>query len=692
MFDADYSKVLLRLSAILYVDSTKINNLNQDTVLIKIVESIFVGNNNGELSAHDILSIIKNDYKMNFDEDQILRLISNNTSFNHCNLNKFSDANKKFALLNLKADYYKQLCIDAKPNHFEMIIGELYNQYKDKKGFIGHTRKSVSNIIHKYIYYLFAVNFDYFRTLTDENTKLDNDFLLELSRAKGYLPDKPDEIEIVNAFLSYEDSRKNRVVFDIATLAFEYCITIGSNVQGSLNTIDYLQKHFYLDTNVLFRALGMNGESRRQKILSFLSKCVENGQKLYVTDLTMKEFHETLDYNIHDLSLFSSELDIDVYESSSIGDKEILKHYLRIKKEKQINPNQYRSLILEDFDSIVEKYAVTVADTTELYTPENLKIINSFTDNLFKATEDSNNPKTIKRAKHDVANYFFLKKQNDTSSLTSKDTLYKFITSDSQLISWERNSLNLYKNICLKPTDWLAFLYRYISTTDDDFESFVGFLKLNSHRKSTLDENTIRTIMNAVTHTSLSIDEQKRVIGETLNNELARIKELQESDDQDSISKLIYDEALKLVKEEYSSNMEEAKAKESSLYDAIKARKQAELEIKKELEESKKREHEQSKRNVALENEKVELAYKSRLSKERTEIIKSLLLWTTVSIVFVFISFKYVPTLIRIENKTVGTDMIAPILTIVLSAVFKVPSKLSSTIKRIVEINKILNN
>lgn len=66
------SKNLLRLSAVLYVDSAKQYNLNQETVLIKIIESIFIGNDNAELSAEDISILIKEDYRMNFEEDKII--------------------------------------------------------------------------------------------------------------------------------------------------------------------------------------------------------------------------------------------------------------------------------------------------------------------------------------------------------------------------------------------------------------------------------------------------------------------------------------------------------------------------------------------------------------------------------------------------------------------------------------------
>jgi hypothetical protein len=60
-------------------------------------------------------------------------------------------------------------------------------------------------------------------------------------------------------------------------------------------------KVFYLDNNVIYRAIGINGEDRKNRILTFLRKCKESGQTFVVSKYTINEFKETIRHHINQL-------------------------------------------------------------------------------------------------------------------------------------------------------------------------------------------------------------------------------------------------------------------------------------------------------------------------------------------------------------------------------------------------------
>lgn len=57
-------------------------------------------------------------------------------------------------------------------------------------------------------------------------------------------------------------------------------------------------KTIYLDTNIIFRAIGINGPDRKKIIDAFLKKCKDANLKLVILDCTEKEFKDTIAYHI----------------------------------------------------------------------------------------------------------------------------------------------------------------------------------------------------------------------------------------------------------------------------------------------------------------------------------------------------------------------------------------------------------
>jgi hypothetical protein len=547
------SKNLLRLTTVLYVDSAVAYNFNQETVITKTIESIFIGNHNSELSANDISTIIKEDYKMNFEPETIVSLVSKSSNFNSERLLDYSHDHKKYILFNLNNDYFFNLCRSAKPNYLDTIIRQLYKENRLNPFFKGHNFKSIESIIYKFLYNVFAKNFSNFSYLISETDALDNKFLKTLSQTSMKDVVNKDEIFIVNSFLDYEDPHKNKIIFDIATLAFEYCATIGVADKNLINNIEYLNKNFYLDTNILYRVLGINGYDRMNKTKVFINKCIESGQDLFITDATLKEFQESINYNCGLLDMYSPNANLETYDT--IGNDEMTRHYFELKKKLNISSQQYKANILRELDEFINENNVRIVKTIKLNIESHKSIINGFASSLRDFTSKSENPKSKTRAMHDAWVFYYLYIQNSDDCQLKHDYKYKMITTDEQLINWEKDLPNSYKNICIKPSDWLSFLLRYISTTDDDFESFVSFLKLNYHRESYFDGQTIAIIVNEATKHNAHIEAQKEIINFSLANSYDEIQKLQDSRDYSAIAKVIENDTIKYMEQNHQNEI-----------------------------------------------------------------------------------------------------------------------------------------
>ena len=111
--------------------------------------------------------------------------------------------------------------------------------------------------------------------------------------------------KIINKFLSWDNDGKNKAIFDIASYGIEYCL-ITNNSENSIHLNSLKNKTFYLDTNVLFRALGINGENRQKRTISFLSKFTEAGETLSISRFSEMEFKATIKYYIAQIAKHNS--------------------------------------------------------------------------------------------------------------------------------------------------------------------------------------------------------------------------------------------------------------------------------------------------------------------------------------------------------------------------------------------------
>jgi hypothetical protein len=278
-------KSIIRTAAIMYADETQVVNIK--TIHRKVIESVFVDNDNKPMSVHNIIDHIQSKLKLVFTEEEITEIV-NNTKKNEFDVH--FDTKSRESYIRLSDKRYSFL----KKKEQELSIQTYIKEYIDNiyKGNL--SRENLEQIIFKFIYELLNKNISAFKKLTSpkcraEEISIDNNLF------------KIEERKAINDFLNWDNPQKNKSVFILISYSVEYSLLSNNIGNGTMLPKALKNKVFYLDNNVIYRAIGINGEDRQKRIRTFLRKCKESGQTFVVSKYTINEFKETIKHHISQL-------------------------------------------------------------------------------------------------------------------------------------------------------------------------------------------------------------------------------------------------------------------------------------------------------------------------------------------------------------------------------------------------------
>jgi hypothetical protein len=257
-------KEAFRLAAVLYAENNYL--VNPATIHRKIIESVFLDNDNDSLSIHNIIDKIESNYNFVFGYEEVERLVVNDRK--ECFL-VTKDA--KETLAKLTPSRLTLLQSKIKSNNIDYFIDEFIKGYDQILANVDS-----KSIIYKFLYDVFKNNISSFTKLTDYKIEVKGSINIDDSF-------NSEEKEIINSFLQWENDGKNKAIFDISSYSLEYCLITNNETKQTFQLQNLKNKDFYLDTNVLFRAIGINGESRAMRTITFLRKfneAAENNSNL----------------------------------------------------------------------------------------------------------------------------------------------------------------------------------------------------------------------------------------------------------------------------------------------------------------------------------------------------------------------------------------------------------------------------
>ena len=369
----EYANQLFRLAAVLYADNNY--EVTPKTIHRKIIESVLLESNSVECTVHQIIDFIHDNYNLLFEEEVIKEIVNNEqdrflTDFRDGNLYVCLTQSRKQTLLSK---------IEAR--NIDYFIAEFHDKYSQLIGDV-----DARLLIHRFLYEIFSSNTSSFQKLI--NSKKGVTGLINLESTNYTEKEK----EIINNFLFWDNADKNKAIFDISSYALEYCMLTNKNGVSSIHLTNLKNKSFYLDTNIIYRTLGINGEDRKKRSQTFLKKFNDAGEKLIISKSTDFEFKEGLKGHIDKISKYNTpRIKSIVYQEVKVQqDIYNFYHKWRIGKS-NYNLDKFLAEVLSLYDNFKKEFKIET-ETLMPYDVErkNIKeVLDDYTSKIssFKANE-----------------------------------------------------------------------------------------------------------------------------------------------------------------------------------------------------------------------------------------------------------------------------------------------------------------
>lgn len=477
---------IFRMAAIIYGRSSQSASLNKSHQ--RIIDDALYTCGRSSVTLTELIVYIKQEYGFLYSVDEITNIVIKGRDAEqmyYC----YPDNND--TIVSLTAEYKNKLSFVCGQKTLYEYIDEYLTLYSIKSD-------AAKELILRFLYEMFTSNLEGYKLILHEKRNY-------LANENSSYTEK--EKEIINNFLNWPDEGKDKAIYDLAGYSLEYCM-MTNHKNTSLNIQNLKGKSFYIDTNIIYRALGLNSDNLKTRAHLFLSKFKEVGEFLVVSQSTYLEFIDTIDYYIGkiDSSLHPRVNSKVIYEFIS---EDSIFHYYHKWCIGRINRDTryFKDWILSEFDSLCKKYEILHEINCPYNREEKQENIKEYTSSILQS--DVEKPETS--AEYDAENILWIEEKrkgygNDIYQV--KDFL---LSSDNKLRRWDylRNTNRV--PIVMSPNQWLNIILHYVERTSDDYKSFVSFLTLTV-RTASLPIDMLSTIISGIAEATSDMEQQQSLV------------------------------------------------------------------------------------------------------------------------------------------------------------------------------------
>jgi hypothetical protein len=485
-------KTLIRTSAIIYAD--EINSKTTNTIRRKFVESILVFNDNKPLHLDALINEIESNFKLTFSEKEVEEIINNCDDF------EFNQIKKEISLTQKRYTALTQKELSQ--------IGDCIKEFVKVSSNVNNEQQT-NEIVMKYLYYLMNTNMQLYSYIL----KSKDDALKNISVDSKQFNE--NEICTINEFLAWNNPEKNKLLFKLVSFCIEYSL-VANNSSDDVFLVALRNKNFYLDNNVIYRAIGINGELRKKRTETFLQKCVDNGQKLFVSVFSKTEFSETVDYHINQLKRIPfGKINPELFRQCNCNEGFYeFYHSWRINRL-TYGFDVFKAYLLSLYENLVKQYRIE--EDYKIPFQKNDPTIDKYKEEIAKVKYDGFDGSH----KIDAQNIYLIEKKRGNNDISIRDTKFYLITTDQKLKQWDEEHSQK-QPLTLLPSHWMGLLIKYVSRTSDDFASFVSFLRL-PHHDALLEENEIQSIVAGISEITEDFKAQKTIMQKMIENKFDNV-------------------------------------------------------------------------------------------------------------------------------------------------------------------------
>lgn len=488
---------VFRLSAIIYAN----NNYQISPLQLhkKIIEDALYQLNSATGVTRDFLAdYIEKSYQISFSDEELDAVLTNK---------KFSNV---FAGVQSGSDILYSLVssrrarIDA--NKAKTLDGFI-NEYLTSNGI----PEEKGEVIYRYLYGVFTTNVDSFSRMIEAKTVK---ILVEKNAPNE------DEYDVINGFLDWDNEEKDIAIFNLASYALEYCML--TSKKDTNVRIDSLQhKTFYLDTNILYRAIGVDGVDRMQRTLSFFKKMRESNNEIRISRLTWEEYEGSMKKYIKKLRRSETPAIQSKVYTEYVSYDSIYKFYhiwaQSRKNAATATVDYFESMLASEMKSMLENNKISIDGLCPFSIDSNDEKLKELAAQIKGLSQD----KWFDSAYTDACNVLWvehMRGKGETSIFSTKSFL---LSSDWGLYIWDSKYHSKNAPIVLLPSQWLSILLRYVSRSSDDFRSFVCFLNIQP-KEGNLTAEQINSILEGISEVTADLQQQKHLLDSVIENDFKK--------------------------------------------------------------------------------------------------------------------------------------------------------------------------
>lgn len=427
---------------------------NFNSIILSIIHELFYESKNETKTLNEIYSYLTDYLKIIVEYDFLQGLISKSDDFD-------IELIDESVLVKVKAGKFNEIEITISSNSLEKHIEDfLVNTNRDF---------SYKNAIENLLY---AAIFENINSFSVDNLKS------LLPNTTGEFTQ--NEIDIFNAFLDYNDQEKNKIIYNILSRAVEFAILTSGKGVKELKLEVFNTKIFNLDTNIIFRLMGIGGDERASSLMSLLQNCLKIGINFQYTGKTHFELTNKLEQIVNFLKSAKVQSNIDILGDLSeshpdLFNDDFIVHYSLLRKRKIITtPEQYQRRLYQDYRDILNTLNASIIKSDDL----DSKDVNYVAKILFAKKKEMKVSYGKKASEVDATNILIVRKQRGANSYNFSDVKSFYLTSDRSLNSIVSKETQSSLPETILPSQLFILCNPYFDNGhQNDYEEFIKFIK-----------------------------------------------------------------------------------------------------------------------------------------------------------------------------------------------------------------------
>jgi len=317
----------------------------------------------------------------------------------------------------------------------------------------------------------------------------------------------------------------------------------------------------YLDTNVLYRILNLQGEVRYQSTLGVLKELQSCGVVFKVCPVTYNELVYRLDADAqyirtHDHKAYLSEVAYRFRTAENYVSTFWKKHW-----ETGISAEDFNACY-QSSKAIIEGLGIEIEEASEQELEQYGDVGKIILEKIFSHDERD---KPYNAAWNDARVIAYVLHRQDVTATNAVETKCLFMTTDRGLFALQRHDhdFNRKPPVVVLPSQLLQII-SFIKPSGEYFKTFIElFSSAASYRTSGYDNNDIQDIIGRLNHYS-GID--AAVASKILGNQLF-MRKFASTSDEGEREEIVYEEATGILKKQIEEKEDELRRAQSELVD-----------------------------------------------------------------------------------------------------------------------------